>query len=934
MTRSLKIYQGEDATPVIDVTEPSSNVHVIWEEVEAGGRAYRGESTLASFPMRDERGETGSGAGLPSNLTATSLSAGSRIEWLVNGFRLFRGRIGPKDYSRGRQKADRARELVLSANDTNYDLRNIIIDGWSRPQETDVARVQALITTYLSGSPRASTVITNDYVVTGSNTVTLGPKVYDATGPAEVLSEIATIADKLHFVTIDDELFYDGYDSSIYQAGIRISDRSDELNTAGACASSATPGAGSADMGFETPSGDLDLTIAPNASGGAIYLFIHVSAGDATWPHTTPAYYPDGVGGGGARPAEPFTLIHAKWRAASGSMAANTVYLFRLLDPSIAGVGSVVRMASIPDSYIAGAVFVSGVDQADPNGTPVDNTGTGAASSLSAPTAGPEQVVINWASWRVDNVNPGTTAPTAGGGQTVLAAAAMESSFGVSDAQAGLGYGSAAPTWTWVSSQPWTSMGLAVNGGGTGSGDGPTFPPIWDVGPSSTEDGLELLSGLRLYYGQGSNTYVYVNDPTTANQYWHSEQSLYTNDPLIDTAAKATTLAQAILQHRKFERRTYNVSIGPLSEDQVGCLKPGQIINIKARAIPDADDNFVARRIAQLRWTTPVPGTYFAHMMLDRPMKDSPSGIGPKSATDSINRHVEQGSNSHPEYVLRGTLTAQGDLPYRGASDWTRLAIGASNTQLVSTGQVPVWAPKDAGGSGMTNPMTTAGDIIKGGASGAAQRLAIGTAGQVLTVNAGATAPEWAAAGGGGYDLVVNADGTVSTPFTVQAGTWSSDGASYGNTVNPGAAYARSRYDTKVPFGRGFVAQVEMQFPTASQGTGTNVQGGLIVGHDGSTSAGALVGILDTGTAQRVEVGRQASASITTYSTTIAKDTWYTLRMVVSGSYVSTYLDGTLLGTALIHSVAAPVIADYLQLIAYNSLTRFRNLKCWFATLP
>lgn len=43
-----------------------------------------------------------------------------------------------------------------------------------------------------------------------------------------------------------------------------------------------------------------------------------------------------------------------------------------------------------------------------------------------------------------------------------------------------------------------------------------------------------------------------------------------------------------------------------------------------------------------------------------------------------------------------------------------------------------------------SNPMTTQGDVITGGASGAANRLAIGAAGQLLTVNAGATAPEWA----------------------------------------------------------------------------------------------------------------------------------------------------------------------------------------------
>src|SRR5688572_21210434 len=49
----------------------------------------------------------------------------------------------------------------------------------------------------------------------------------------------------------------------------------------------------------------------------------------------------------------------------------------------------------------------------------------------------------------------------------------------------------------------------------------------------------------------------------------------------------------------------------------------------------------------------------------------------------------------------------------------------------------------------MNNPMTTAGDVIYGGASGAPSRLAVGTAGQVLKVNAGATAPEWGAAAAG-----------------------------------------------------------------------------------------------------------------------------------------------------------------------------------------
>ena len=46
--------------------------------------------------------------------------------------------------------------------------------------------------------------------------------------------------------------------------------------------------------------------------------------------------------------------------------------------------------------------------------------------------------------------------------------------------------------------------------------------------------------------------------------------------------------------------------------------------------------------------------------------------------------------------------------------------------------------------TGMTNPMTTTGDVIYSSPGSTPVRLGIGTANQVLRVNSGATAPEWA----------------------------------------------------------------------------------------------------------------------------------------------------------------------------------------------
>jgi hypothetical protein len=51
------------------------------------------------------------------------------------------------------------------------------------------------------------------------------------------------------------------------------------------------------------------------------------------------------------------------------------------------------------------------------------------------------------------------------------------------------------------------------------------------------------------------------------------------------------------------------------------------------------------------------------------------------------------------------------------------------------------------GGQAFDNPMTAAGDLIVGAESGAANRLGVGTDGQVLTVVSGL--PAWAAATGG-----------------------------------------------------------------------------------------------------------------------------------------------------------------------------------------
>jgi hypothetical protein len=73
------------------------------------------------------------------------------------------------------------------------------------------------------------------------------------------------------------------------------------------------------------------------------------------------------------------------------------------------------------------------------------------------------------------------------------------------------------------------------------------------------------------------------------------------------------------------------------------------------------------------------------------------------------------------------------------------------------------WANLDT--TGMTNPMTTTGDTIYSSSGSTPARLGIGTAGQVLQVNSGATAPEWATPAGGSTFVGCSLTNTAAQSF-------------------------------------------------------------------------------------------------------------------------------------------------------------------------
>jgi hypothetical protein len=75
------------------------------------------------------------------------------------------------------------------------------------------------------------------------------------------------------------------------------------------------------------------------------------------------------------------------------------------------------------------------------------------------------------------------------------------------------------------------------------------------------------------------------------------------------------------------------------------------------------------------------------------------------------------------------------------------------------------WANLDT--TGMVNPMTTTGDMIYSSSGSTPDRLGIGTTGQVLTVNGGATAPEWATATSGSMTLLTTTTLSAAATITI-----------------------------------------------------------------------------------------------------------------------------------------------------------------------
>jgi len=129
-------------------------------------------------------------------------------------------------------------------------------------------------------------------------------------------------------------------------------------------------------------------------------------------------------------------------------------------------------------------------------------------------------------------------------------------------------------------------------------------------------------------------------------------------------------------------------------------------------------------------------------------------------------------------YLMQGVLvfadSAERDAEITSPEEGQFAYLKDTDVTTYYTGSA--WANLDT--TGMTNPMTTTGDVIYSSSGSTPARLGIGTAGQVLKVNSGATAPEWGAAGSSGALTLISTTTLTGTASTI---TFSSIPSTYEN---------------------------------------------------------------------------------------------------------------------------------------------------------
>jgi hypothetical protein len=181
------------------------------------------------------------------------------------------------------------------------------------------------------------------------------------------------------------------------------------------------------------------------------------------------------------------------------------------------------------------------------------------------------------------------------------------------------------------------------------------------------------------------------------------------------------------------------------------------------------------------------------------------SGVNKRTTTGGIAALAPQ--KYRGLYVSLSALNAA--IPTASAGDYADVDSGSGSSvkRYIWDSSDNAWVEQAGGSSGMTNPMTTAGDLIVGGAAGVPARLPVGAAGKILGVASGT--PAWVdppAGGGSGYGVAVSDYAGGDPTGAANSHTQVAAAIATGNEqiyLQPGALYRDDAYSN--PMGAEFI---------------------------------------------------------------------------------------------------------------------------------
>jgi len=129
------------------------------------------------------------------------------------------------------------------------------------------------------------------------------------------------------------------------------------------------------------------------------------------------------------------------------------------------------------------------------------------------------------------------------------------------------------------------------------------------------------------------------------------------------------------------------------------------------------------------------------------------------------------------------------DVVSNGGNSYVAIQAGTNQAVGNATAYWNIMSSAGTNGTDLSTTLTTQGDVLYRDGSGL-QRLAKGTAGQVLQMNSGATAPEYATASGGKI-LQIKLGSSSTTQYSTNSNSMTDVGADYNIVITPTSATSR-----------------------------------------------------------------------------------------------------------------------------------------------